>query len=197
MPMAMRRRNLFDEDEPERSPDTPAGSQELLGRISGMLGPGDGWSGDLSECEELKPDLLRVFCEMLDGEGYGYDRIAPDAVRMTMALEAGTIDILINTFRKLDYIGVVARYAPRVEWEMRPAVAEAIITLNNTAFIGHFEMDPHNGELRFRISRDTEHTGFTVDEARAMLNFACMTVSSHYTTLMKIAYGAMTPGDLT
>jgi hypothetical protein len=188
----LRRGDLFDEQDPEPSEENEA----LLDRISELLGDDESAGFDLSQLGQLKPDLLRVFCEMLDSHGYQYIRVSPLLVRMVMADEVGTFEVMVNTRPEIDYIGVVTRYGPRVPWEMRPAVAEAILTLNNGIAIGHFEIDPEDGELRFRHGRDTEHTGFNVEEAAQMLNYACWVTTQNYSKLMKVTYGAVTPAEI-
>jgi hypothetical protein len=77
--------------------------------------------------------------------------------------------------------------------EVRPAVAEYLTRANYGLYIGNFEFDYSDGEIRYKSSLDFENATLTADLIRNTLYPALQMMDRYLPGLMKVAYGGAVP----
>ncbi|MBP8974021.1 MAG: YbjN domain-containing protein, partial [Anaerolineae bacterium] len=75
----------------------------------------------------------------------------------------------------------------------RPAVAEFLTRANFGLRIGNFELDYHDGEVRYKTSLDFEDEKLTPALIRNAVYPAVTTMDRYLPGLMKVVYGGRTP----
>jgi hypothetical protein len=79
--------------------------------------------------------------------------------------------------------------------EVRPAVAEFLTRANYGLYIGNFELDYADGEIRYKSSIDFEGVPLSVELIRNTLYPALQLMDRYLPGLMKVAYAGMVPAE--
>lgn len=83
----------------------------------------------------------------------------------------------------------------KIDVEMRPAVAEYITRANYGMYIGNFEMDYADGEVRYKSSLDFEEVGLSPVLIRNAIYPAMQLADRYLPGLLKVAYGGKSPAE--
>lgn len=83
----------------------------------------------------------------------------------------------------------------KVEEPLRPAVAEFITRANYGMYIGNFEMDYNDGEVRYKSSLDFEGVGLSDIMIRNAIYPAMQLMDKYFPGLMKVAFGGKSPAE--
>ena len=97
---------------------------------------------------------------------------------------------IVTHLEQLLFYAVAAIHVPD---ELRPAVAEFITRANFGLRIGNFELDYHDGEVRYKTSLDFEGERLTPALIRNAIYPAVTTMDRYFPGLMKVVYGGRTP----
>ncbi len=97
---------------------------------------------------------------------------------------------IVTHLEQFLFYAVAAVYVPD---ELRPAVAEFITRANFGLRIGNFELDYHDGEVRYKTSLDFEDEKLTPALIRNAIYPAVTTMDRYFPGLMKVVYGGRTP----
>ncbi len=81
----------------------------------------------------------------------------------------------------------------RIPEARRPAVAETIVRINYRLFLGGFDMDFADGELRFRVGVDVEGGALTQTMVQNMVSASLWACDRYYGAFMLVAHGDVTP----
>lgn len=79
--------------------------------------------------------------------------------------------------------------------DMRPWVAEYLTRANYGLFLGNFEMDFEDGEVRFKTSIDVEGGEITKGLVRQLVYANIVMMDRYLPGLMKVIYGGLSPSD--
>ena len=151
----------------------------------------------LFESEET-PDfsgggLMSVVKAMLDGHDYRYHEISANSLTVRIRNKHGVYTVFFSTNDKTDLVRVLCSYGPYVPESRRAAVAEAVSRINIQLWLGNFELDFSDGEIRHRMSIDVESgllSGKMVDN---MLGFTLNSMDRFNVPLMRVAFGGVEP----
>lgn len=78
---------------------------------------------------------------------------------------------------------------------VRPAVMEFITRANYGMILGNFEMDLHDGEIRYKTSIDVEGAELTRPLARHVVYGNCLTADRYLPGLMAVISGGKSAAD--
>jgi hypothetical protein len=130
---------------------------------------------------------------MLDARSYKYHAV--DALSLTLSFNHahGAYVLYFTTNDDTDLVGLMATYGSRVPESRRGQVAEALSRINFLLWLGSFELDFADGELRFRIGIDVEGGQLSETMLSNMLGAALHSMDRYHVALMRIAFGEVDP----
>ncbi len=79
--------------------------------------------------------------------------------------------------------------------DMRPWVAEYLTRANYGLFLGNFELDFEDGEVRFKTGIDVEGDELTTALVRQVVYSNVIMMDRYLPGLLKVIYGGMSPSD--
>lgn len=79
--------------------------------------------------------------------------------------------------------------------DMRPWVAEYLTRANYGLFLGNFEMDFEDGEIRFKTSIDVEGGELTTALVRQLVYANIVMMDRYLPGLLKVIYGGLSPSE--
>jgi hypothetical protein len=137
--------------------------------------------------------LIASVRAMLDARSYAYHVV--DALSLTLSFNHahGAYVLYFTTNDDTDLIGLMATYGSRVPESRRVQVAEALSCINVLLWLGSFELDFADGELRFRIGIDVEGGQLSETMLSNMLGAALHSMDRYHVALMRIAFGEVDP----
>ena len=86
------------------------------------------------------------------------------------------------------FYSVVPNRAPK---EAKPAVMEFITRANYNLLMGNFEMDPEDGEVRFKTSIDVSGDDLTPALVKNVVYFNLIAMDKYMESLMKVMFGGL------
>jgi hypothetical protein len=81
---------------------------------------------------------------------------------------------------------------PEEKWH---AIAEYITRMNFGLFIGNFDMDYSDGEVRFMTSVDIEDSSLTQKSTRNLVYMNALMMDKYLPRIMRVSYSNTTPAD--
>jgi hypothetical protein len=79
--------------------------------------------------------------------------------------------------------------------DKRPAIAEFVTRANYGLFIGNFELDLDDGEIRFKTSVDVEGDRLSTMLVRQLTYTNIVMMDTYLPGIMKVLYGDTSPGE--
>lgn len=79
--------------------------------------------------------------------------------------------------------------------DMRPWVAEYLTRANYGLFLGNFELDFEDGEVRFKTSIDVEGDELTAALVRQVVYSNVIMMDRYLPGLLKVIYGGLSPSE--
>jgi hypothetical protein len=79
--------------------------------------------------------------------------------------------------------------------EARMAAAEYLTRANYGLYIGNFELDLGDGEVRYKTSIDVEGSSLTLTQVKQLVYANVLTMDRYLPGLMKVIYGNVAPVD--
>jgi hypothetical protein len=116
---------------------------------------------------------------------------------MGCRIKEASVRVIIDVFESEEWRRVMtfSIYPVFVPENRRSAVLEAMNRINHVLVYGNFEMDPTDGEIRFRTSVESD-----VDISESMmervLNGNLGGSDKHFAALMAVAFGGSAPEDV-
>lgn len=101
----------------------------------------------------------------------------------------------VNYIEHLDVVLFYSISPLTVPEDRRYAMAEFITRANYGMYIGNFEMDFDDGEVRYKSSLDVEDTELSFDMFKNILYPNVMTMDKYLPGLMSVAFSNTTPVD--
>jgi hypothetical protein len=127
-----------------------------LRRLLSGLGEGAGPRGPLTAAVE---DFLR-------DEGLKFHRPKDNVFLVPVGTEEGRWQVIITVDEKRSFVVVMSTLPVSAPPDRRTDTAVLLNKINWKLGVGNFEMDPSDGEVRFRTSVDLEHAP---EAARALM----------------------------
>lgn len=90
---------------------------------------------------------------------------------------------------------MIAQSALRIPLEERVPACELLMRANHGLMFGSFDIDFNDGEVRYKVSIDTEGGSLGVPAVQSMITVALDMYELWYAPLMKVVYGGVTPED--
>ena len=90
---------------------------------------------------------------------------------------------------------MIAQSALRIPYEERLPACELLMRANHGLMFGSFDIDFSDGEVRYKVSVDTEGGTLGVPAVHSMITVALDMYELWYPALMKVVYGGVTPED--
>ncbi|WP_334109868.1 YbjN domain-containing protein [Thermodesulfitimonas autotrophica] len=113
---------------------------------------------DLSrEQAGLRSQLAGAVAEFLEAEGLKYHRPKDNVFMVPVATDAGAWQVIIHADEQRSFLVVLSSLPVRAGTARRAETAALLNRLNWKVAIGNFEMDPADGEIRYRTAVDVEH----------------------------------------
>jgi hypothetical protein len=98
----------------------------------------------------------------------------------------------LDEYQRFSYHTVMESNVPE---EKRLAVAEFVTRVNFGLFLGNFEMDFSDGELRFKTSIDVEDGELTQEMIRKLVYSNVMMMDKYLPGIMSIIYAGTSPAE--
>jgi len=137
--------------------------------------------------------LIASVRAMLDAHSYAYHTVDTRSLTLTFNHAHGAYFLYFTTNDDTDLVGLMATYGSRVPESRRVQVAEAVSRINFLLWLGGFELDFADGELRFRIGIDVEGGQLSETMLNNMLGAALHSMDRYHVALMRIAFGEVDP----
>jgi hypothetical protein len=137
--------------------------------------------------------LLASVRAMLDARSYTYHQVDEQSLTLTQRSQHGTYALYVTTNDETDFVGLMATYGSRIPESRRVHVAEALSRINLLLWLGNFELDFSEGELRFRIGIDVEDGLVSETMLSNMLGATLHSMDRYHIALMRIAFGEVEP----
>lgn len=146
--------------------------------------------------EEKRERALRTYqtlCQMLDSEGWHYDK---DDERLSIYCTAQgedlPIDIRMTVNEQVQTISLISRLPFVVSEEKRMEVAVASTVVNNRLVDGSFDFDLQNGRMYFRITNSFMDCELSKEAFRYILFCACGTIDDYNDKFLMLDKGMLT-----
>jgi hypothetical protein len=143
----------------------------------------------------IKKSLFDRVAGYLDANDWHYNAESGKGYfSMGCRIKEASVRVIIDVFESDDWRRVMtfSIYPIFVSENRRPAVLEAINRMNHGLVYGNLEMDPADGEIRFRTSVESD-----VDIPESMmervLNGNIAGADKHFSALMAVAFGGAAP----
>ena len=94
--------------------------------------------------------------------------------------------------KQLIFYSVMESHVPE---EKRPVVAEFLTRANYGLYVGNFEMDFSDGEVRYKSSLDYENEVLTPQLIKNAIYSAVQTMDRYLAGLMRVIYGSQPPAE--
>lgn len=130
---------------------------------------------------------MELFERYLDADDWNYES-GDGYARMGFTGESGTWKVFFSADDD-GVIAVVSALEMFVPAARRLEVSVLFSWINFQLRVGGFQLDPRDGEVRFRIAYDVEGTTFTQEMFRNMLGFNLATMDRWFPVVMSVAYG--------
>ena len=137
--------------------------------------------------------LFTTVRAMLDSRNYKYQPIDERSLTMTFQNERGAYGLFFTTNDKSDFVGLSATYGSKIPDDRRVPIAEALSRINHRLWLGNFELDFSNGQLRFRIGIDVEDGRLSEKMVSNLLGVTLNAMERYHVALMRIAFGEVEP----
>lgn len=146
---------------------------------------------------EVTPDfgggLMAPVRAMLDGHGYRYNEIDARAVSVAIRNTSGVYTVFFRTNDETDLVRVLCSYASYIPEDRRAAVAEVLARINARLWVGNFELDFADGEVRHRVSIDVENGLLSEKMVDNMMGFTLSSMDRFHQAVMRVAFGGVEP----
>lgn len=115
------------------------------------------------QAASVKPQLAmnEIVEGYLSGKEIPYERLSDTLLRLSFTGENGSWIVLVRTDEEKHLCVVYSVYPELVPEEHRNGMAVFLIEENYDLAVGSFELDPADGELRYRTSIDVENDRLT------------------------------------
>lgn len=140
--------------------------------------------------------ILRSICDFLDAEGVRYEADEPaQAVRFFFTTEAAGWMVSVHHFTELQQVVAASHFPSVVPPELRDAVMEYAIRVNNELLVGGFDVDLDAGHVRFRTGMDLDDIDVNASLVRNLLYANISGMDMYLQGLNRVAFGGMAPAD--
>jgi hypothetical protein len=137
--------------------------------------------------------LLSSVRAMLDARNYAYQQLDAQSLTLSHRSQHGTYALYFTTNDETDFVGLMTTLGSRIPVSRRAQVAEALSRINLLLWLGNFELDFSDGELRFRIGIDVEDVRVSETMLSNMLGATLHSMDRYHVALMRIAFGEVEP----
>jgi len=96
---------------------------------------------------------------------------------------------------EMNLFAVYAAAENPIPTDKRSSISEFITRANYGMYIGAFEMDMDDGEIRFRMGTDLDLVDFNNELIENMLSSAVRTMDKYYPGLMEVSFSDITPAE--
>lgn len=145
---------------------------------------------ELDDAEAVHADpLMDTVRSLLDGHGYAYQLLDAHTLHCALRNTHGLYTFYFTADGSRDFLRLLGNYGPYMPVERRPAIAEALSRINCQLWLGNFELDFADGEVRFRASVDVEDGLLSETMVENMLRFTMNAMERFHDPLMRIAFG--------
>lgn len=170
------------------APPTSTESTTALGEMPSEQP--DGKQGD-GPGEPLMPMVLAA----LEERGWKYEVMGPEAVHARVRHPRSTYDVFVTIDDTLRLVCCYCMLPVHVPADRRAAVADLINRINWPLVLGCLEMDPDDGEVRYRASVDVEGGQFAPRMLNNMLSMGLHTLDRYHEAVMRVVFGYVEPED--
>lgn len=109
--------------------------------------------------------------------------------------KSGQWPMVARVHRELELIIIYSVCPVAVPDDRRYAMAELLTRANYGMFIGNFEMDFDDGEVRFKTSVDVENGEATFELIKQLVYVNVSTMDRYFPGIMSVTYGQTDPVD--
>jgi hypothetical protein len=162
---------------PSASPDAPSNDRM---QMSKGLGAG-------------QPSLASTVRAMLDSRKYKYQPIDDRSLTLSFQNERGSYGLFFTTNDESDFVGLTATYGSKIPDDRLVPISEALSRINHRLWLGNFELDFSNGQLRFRVGIDVEDGRLSETMVSNLLSATLNSMERYHVALMRIAFGEVEP----
>ena len=142
-----------------------------------------------------KKSLFDRVAGFLDANDWHYKTESEkNYISMGCRIKEASVRVIIDVFESEEWRRVMtfSIYPIFVPENRRPAVLEAMNRINHVLVYGNFEMDPADGEIRFRTSVESD-TDIPESMMERVLNGNLAGSDKHFGALMAVAFGGASP----
>ncbi len=136
--------------------------------------------------------LLQTVMDFLAGDDWPFELVKPERLESPVQGENGMWLCGVEIGR--GQVCVVYSYCPLViPIADRPKMAEFTTLANYGLFVGNFEMDFRDGELRFKTSIDVGQGDLPVPLVRPLIYHNVTTMDQYLPGVMAVVHGGVSP----
>ncbi|APB35224.1 hypothetical protein GlitD10_2880 [Gloeomargarita lithophora Alchichica-D10] len=136
--------------------------------------------------------MLQTVMDFLVKDDWNFELVKPERVESPVQGESGMWLCGVEIAR--ERFCVVYSYCPlAIPIAHRPSMAEFITLANYGLFIGNFEMDFRDGELRFKTSLDVGESDLTVPLVQPLIYHNVATMDEYLPGIMAVVHGGVSP----
>lgn len=132
--------------------------------------------------------------QYLEDDGWHPQKLdGRDMYRMTFQGKNGLLQCYAQVRIEAEQLLCYAQAPIKAPEEQRDAVAEYLTRANYGMYVGNFELDYNDGEVRFKSSIDFEDEPLTANLIRNTIYPAVRLMDTYMPGLMRVIYGGATP----
>jgi len=142
-----------------------------------------------------KDNLCKALKEYFQAQGWRYETLeAGELFRLQFAFPDGTCTSFAHVPGESRLI-FESLIDPRVPEGRRPAVAELVVRLNRTLFLGHFDLEYDNGTVSYSTTMDLADGELTTGMLAALILANLSTVQNYFGAIMNVVFGGASAGE--
>lgn len=137
--------------------------------------------------------------EYLEGQQLRYQLEPSDdqpRFRLGFRLDNGQCILKIQASERSDAVLIHTTYPFNVPENQIQRIATLLVYVNWGLLLGNMEMDPRDGELRFRVSIPVEDSDVTMQQIKRMVGVSLAMVDRYFTAVTGTIFGNGDPVEL-
>jgi hypothetical protein len=140
--------------------------------------------------------IFEAVVDYLNEDNWKFSVLKEDtALALNYRGRSGSWQCFANTDEERQWFSFYSILPSNVPQEKRAQLAELITRANYGLVIGNFEMDFHDGEIRYKTSIDVEGGDLTPKMIENLIQANLMTMDRYFPGFMEVMYGAQNPAD--
>ena len=138
--------------------------------------------------------LLEQIQGFLRDQEFAFQALATaPQLRSRFSSDHGAWGVLFEATDTPPRVAIFAVYPIEVAPEHRPAMAELLTRLNYGMYVGNFEMDFRDGEVRYRVCNELADAPLTKAWFDRLLHVSTTMTDKHYRAIAAVAAGQLSP----